>query len=408
MNEAPEAPTKTDNEPVGPRAEEGEGQPKSAETAGPASIANGLPPSEAAARMAVFYASLRRATPSIWATPLVLGVNVVVFVVMLVSGVDIMTPLTKDLLTWGANYGANTTGGEPWRLFTCMFLHIGVIHILFNMMVLWNVGPLIERLLGNFGFLVAYVVSGLAGSLASSAWNPYIVSAGASGAIFGLYGVLIGFLLRHKEGIPKEVLLGLQKDAVVFVGYNLVYGFMLPNTDVAAHLGGLLGGFLCGLLVAHPPSREAVSKRPLRNLALAAGGGVVLTLAFLTLPKTADLQGAIEKFSAMETRVLDEYSKIITKAKGGEADDEEVARLIEQDVLPPWKDGQSLFSKMDDLPKKQRAMVDALMAYADARREGWELMAKAARSDDPELAAKAQARQNEAEALIKKIDEAAN
>ena len=141
--------------------------------------------------------------------------------------------------------------------------------------------------------------------------------------------------------------------------------------------------------------------------ALAAGGGVLVFAALTALPKAADLQGAIDGFSTMETKVLGEYNAIVSKAQEGEAVDEEVARLIEQDVLPPWRDGQGLFSNMDKLPKKQRALVDALMAYADARREGWELMAEGARSHDPEVVKKATARQNEAEALIKKIGEAA-
>ena len=97
------------------------------------------------------------------------------------------------VLEWGANFGPKTMDGQWWRLFTSMFLHFGIIHIGFNMWVLWNVGRLVERLVGNFGFALLYVVSGLLGSVASLAWNPTTISAGASGAVFGVVGALIGF-----------------------------------------------------------------------------------------------------------------------------------------------------------------------------------------------------------------------
>jgi rhomboid protease GluP len=113
-----------------------------------------------------------------------------------------------SLIAWGANYGPDTiTNGQWWRLLTSMFLHIGIVHLAFNMIVLLQIGPFVERLVGNVGFLIVYFVSGFAGNVTSLVWNPYTVSAGASGAIFGLYGLLLGFLLMsRRDSIPTDVL----------------------------------------------------------------------------------------------------------------------------------------------------------------------------------------------------------
>ena len=91
-------------------------------------------------------------------------------------------------------------------MLTCAFLHFGIIHLAFNMWVLWQLGDLVERLVGNIGFLVLYIISGVGGSLASLLWNPMVISAGASGAVFGVGGALMGFILLRRDTIPAEVL----------------------------------------------------------------------------------------------------------------------------------------------------------------------------------------------------------
>jgi len=137
--------------------------------------------------------------PKIAVTPVLLGLNVAVFGLMLAGGIHPMAPTIDSLVQWGANYGPKTTNGEWWRMFTAMFLHIGILHLLFNMVALWNIGSFMERVLGPVGFVVLYLLAGLLGSVASVVWNPFVVSAGASGAIFGLYGGLLAFLVRHRD-----------------------------------------------------------------------------------------------------------------------------------------------------------------------------------------------------------------
>src|SRR4029453_17866843 len=164
-----------------------------------------------------------------------------------------MQPAIDSLIQWGANYGPRTTQGEWWRLFTCMFLHIGVLHLVFNMRALWNVGGFMERWLGSSSFLVLYLLAGLLGSVASVAWNPFVVSAGSSCAIFGLVGGLLAFLVRPRAMQQHASLAALRTNTLVFLGFNLVYGFIQQGIDMAAHIGGLVGGFVCGWGVRPSP-----------------------------------------------------------------------------------------------------------------------------------------------------------
>ena len=131
-----------------------------------------------------FAQRIHRFTPRIWVTPTLLGLNIAVYAGMVATGVSFMEPTPEQLLLWGGNAGVLSIGhGEIWRMFTSMFVHVGIIHIGMNMWVLWSIGRFIERLVGNVGFLSFYLVSGLCGSLASALYHPQVVSAGASGAI---------------------------------------------------------------------------------------------------------------------------------------------------------------------------------------------------------------------------------
>ncbi len=107
---------------------------------------------------------------------------------MILTGVDIMVPDTESLIAWGANFRPITLAGEWWRLLTSCFLHIGIIHLLMNLYALMYIGIQLEPHLGKTRFLAAYLLTGIAGSANSLYWHEFTVSAGASGAIFGMYG----------------------------------------------------------------------------------------------------------------------------------------------------------------------------------------------------------------------------
>ncbi len=166
----------------------------------------------------------------------------------------------QQLVDWGSNVGRYTRGGQWWRLVSSMFLHGSVWHLGFNMLALWQVGRLAERIFGSTRFVALYFIAGIAGSLASVLWNPNVNSVGASGAIFGILGGLLAFLSRANTGVPPTVVTELRASLLPFLLFSLWMGFVYPHTDNAAHIGGLIGGWLAGHLLArsiHLPDQKA-------------------------------------------------------------------------------------------------------------------------------------------------------
>src|SRR5262245_37182315 len=121
--------------------------------------------------------------PNVSVTAVLLALNVAIFGLMLAWGIDPMQPAIEKLIQWGANYGPKTTQGEWWRMFTCMFLHIGVLHLLFNMIALWNVGGFMERWLGSTRFLVLNTLAGMPGGGARVVRTPQALRPNSAGAI---------------------------------------------------------------------------------------------------------------------------------------------------------------------------------------------------------------------------------
>lgn len=194
---------------------------------------------------------------------LFLGVNVLVFLAMVASGISLMDgPSPQQMIHWGGNFGPLTLGGEPWRIVTYMFLHYGIIHIGFNMWCLWDLGALAESLYGDWTFAIVYLLCGLGGGVVSLAWHPATVSAGASGAIFGLAGALIASLKLGEFSLPRNMIAGSMRSVVIFAGYNLVFGAISGRTDNACHIGGLVTGLILGALIAvAAPDRHAIFQR---------------------------------------------------------------------------------------------------------------------------------------------------
>jgi rhomboid protease GluP len=173
-----------------------------------------------------------------------------------------------QLIDWGANKGSLTLHGEWWRMVTSLFLHGSLLHLAFNMIALWQVGQLVERLFGSVRFTALYLIAGVCGSIASVMWNPNVNSVGASGAIFGIVGGLLAFTRRENSGVPPTVVNDLRGSLFPFLVFNLAAGFLYPHTDNAAHIGGLIGGWLAGLLLArslHVPAERSMRERRLHR-----------------------------------------------------------------------------------------------------------------------------------------------
>ncbi|MGX5689429.1 rhomboid family intramembrane serine protease [Arcticibacter tournemirensis] len=182
----------------------------------------------------------------LYGTWFIVILNVVVFLVMVFKFESFISFQGRDLLNAGANFRPKVEDGEWWRLFTCLFLHGGVMHLLFNMYGLLFAGVFLEPMLGRVRFLLFYLLAGLVSSLSSIWWYEAIVSVGASGAIFGLYGIFLTLLSTNL--FPKDFRKAMLLNTGIYVGLNLIMG-MAGGIDNAAHIGGLLSGALIGLLL---------------------------------------------------------------------------------------------------------------------------------------------------------------
>jgi rhomboid protease GluP len=209
-----------------------------------------------------------RREASMGLTQIILGANVAVFLAMvgvvLASGGNPLPDFPGEVLLWGANIGPYTLSGQWWRLLTYMFLHGGLFHIAFNTWALWNLGVLCESLYGRWTFGAIYLITGVGAGLASVAWNPHVLSVGASGAIFGLAGALIASFYLGEFSLPRAALSGTLRSLAFFVGFNLFFGGLVRGIDNACHVGGLITGLILGALVARvapaydKPLRRAV------------------------------------------------------------------------------------------------------------------------------------------------------
>jgi rhomboid protease GluP len=214
-------------------------------------------------------------------TVVILAANVALFVAMsLAAGIDPDTlEYTDALLNYGAMVPQLIEAGEYWRLLTPIFLHVGWLHLLVNSYSLWVIGPQVERLYGSVRFLVLYVVTGVAGVAASAAYTQSLMSAGASGAILGLVGVLLVFGIRYRSELP-----GVFKHYFGPAGLlptillNLYITFTVPMIDKAAHLAGLSAG--CVLALAIPYSPPGERHTPAFWWAMATLCGVAVVAAF--------------------------------------------------------------------------------------------------------------------------------
>jgi rhomboid protease GluP len=186
-------------------------------------------------------------------TPIIMNLNILVFILMVVAGLGFISFKSADLLAWGGNFKPSTTSGEWWRLLTSTFLHGGVMHLLANMCGLLFAGVFLEPKLGKTKYAIVYIVTGLLASATSLWWHQNTVSVGASGAIFGLYGVFLALLLT--KVFPKEFSKAFLTSTLVFVGYNLLAG-LRGGIDNAAHIGGLVSGFVIGLILSPQIKRD--------------------------------------------------------------------------------------------------------------------------------------------------------
>ena len=202
-------------------------------------------------------------------TFVLIGINVIAFLLMLVSGID------QAATQWGMFPPSIAIDNEWWRLLTSAFLHGGWLHIAFNMYVLYALGPSLERVLGHSRYLVLYLMAALGGAVCSYAFSDVMtVSVGASGAIFGLMGALVVAGRKLRYDITQ---------VLVLLAVNFAIGFLAPGVDWRAHVGGLVVGAAVAAIFVLPPARIRI---PAQVLGIVL---VLVVLAIITMVRTQQI-----------------------------------------------------------------------------------------------------------------------
>ena len=185
-----------------------------------------------------------------------------------------------SLIRLGANVQELVESGEYFRLLTAIFLHGGIIHLFFNMYALYSIGNFIETYFGRSKYFAVFILTGIVGSLTSYLFTRGF-SVGASGAVFGLLGLLLAQKLKRKvyyAELPIDT-----RSILIIVGINLLLGFTIPNVDNAAHIGGLISGTLLGLLLNH---ENAPIQKPLLTKVLLIISSVLVIYSLFSLVLT--------------------------------------------------------------------------------------------------------------------------
>ncbi|AYL97540.1 rhomboid family intramembrane serine protease [Mucilaginibacter celer] len=311
-------------------------------------------------------------------TPVIVNLNLAVFIIMVICGVSVFEPTTTDLMNWGADFGPLTLNHQWWRLISSTFLHIGIFHILMNMYALIYVGILLEPVLNKFKFAVAYLLTGLVASITSIGVHPFQVSAGASGAIFGMYGVFLSLLTTNviEKSVRKQLLVSIS----VFVAYNLMGGTK-AGVDNAAHVGGLLSGFAIGYL--YYPSLVQPQKKGLELIVtmfiavFILGGSAV---AYLKIPNVAAIYEArMKDFSIKESMALE----VLSMPK--DTDKEVLLSELKDRGLYYWNENIKLLNSVDslNLPDVIKDRNKFLKHYCDLRIESYNLYYKQIEGKQP-------------------------
>lgn len=357
------------------------------------------PPSTTRGKITSFF-SIFIPTEGYYITPILIGINLLIFILMLLSGVHLLMPEGLDLLQWGANFRPLTLEGQWWRLFSACFVHIGILHLLLNMYALLYIGLLLEPYLGKTRFLAAYILSGIAASIASLWWHELTISAGASGAIFGMYGVFLALLTTNL--LDQSVKKALFTSIAVFVGYNILNGLQ-PDSgiDNAAHIGGLLSGLVIGY--AFIPSLKQFQKVSIKLSTIAVLTIVLLISSFQLVRSLPNDLGEYEKkmedFVSMESMAME----VFQISEG--ASKEVLLRELKDRGIYYWKENIKLIESLEalDLPLTIKERNRKLKQYCELRIKSFELIYKAIHEDTDRYGQQIDAYGLEIEAIIEEL-----
>ena len=346
-----------------------------------------------------FVQELRARTNLAVVTPAILALNVAIFICMSFSTGALGDPAT--LIAWGGSVGPRTTNGEWWRLLTSLFVHAGVLRLLANVIGLVSVGFMLERLVGSVAFAVTYIVAGVMAGVAEMSAHQIAVNTGASGAIFGVYGLLAastmwGFYRPSPATIPLAALKGLVPAAFVFLSIDV----LTRGLHSDARIAGLLAGFIAGVILAAGVTyRKPAMRRVCVTVAATAAIVVVLVAPLRGLD---DVNAEIADVIAVEDRTAHDYDAVLERANQGRSTIRDRIVLIDQ-IRPQLQAQRARLEAFRNVPREHRTLVAGALEYLKARDESWRLRQQALRTSNLQMLRQADATERTSLDTFKKL-----
>ena len=335
----------------------------------------------------MFVQELRARTRLAVVTPAILALNAAIFIFMCFGTGALSDPAT--LISWGGSVGPRTTNDEWWRLVTSLFVHTGVLQLLANVIGFVSIGFMLERLVGPVAFAVTYTAAGMVAGVAELSAHQIAVNTGASGAIFGVYGLLVastvcGFFRPSPATIPLAALKNLLPGAFVFLTVDL----LTHGLHSEGRFAGFAAGFVAGmLLVAGVTYGKPAMQRVCVTVGATAG---ILILLVAPLRGLDDAKADVAAVIAIEDRTAHEYDAEIGRANDGRSTMRERIVLIDQ-IRPQLQALRARLESFDKVPREQQSVVASAIEFLKTRDESWRLRKEALRKSNLQILRQADA-----------------
>lgn len=313
-------------------------------------------------------------TKDVAVTPILISLNILVWIAMVATGVSPYAPDIEDVMNWGASNTDAVVGGEYWRLWTSNYLHYGFLHLGVNMLSLHNVGRLLERFIGKWRFGLLYTFTGIFASAVSIWWHPYSVGVGASGAILGIVGVLTALLTTNL--IDKSVRWQMLRSIGFSILLMLIIG-LNAGIDNAAHFGGLFSGAIGGYLI-YPELKSFYYEAKkifwglIASLFIIAGG-----IGWLILMAEPG-RGPNDLFAAIQWNELSADKKYEENSYSNSHD-------VSQNVLPHYEQSLKQLDSLEEIGLNEQgvALVNQHRNYIKARIKYYQYISESLDTKDP-------------------------
>jgi len=325
-----------------------------------------------------FRDTLCARTPFAPVTPLLVVVNVAVFMLMLWDSEPLSDPDT--LIAWGGSFGPRTTNGEWWRVITALFVHVSWLHLAATIAGL-QLGLVLERIVGPLAFAAVYLAVGVFTSVLNVFASSVTVTAGASGAIFGTYGLMLATLLwRAFRGSPALVSLTAAKwmapATIVFVVYNLATDTVITTAEIA----GLIAGCACGLMFGWNVSEEKTPARRLATgVAVVLAAAVIVAVPFGGISQVIDVRPEVARVVTSEEHIATKFRTATDQFQTGRMTAERLADVIDRDIVPDVRATRARFEALEHIATEQQELFMRCKEYLRLRDESWRVRAAALR-----------------------------